>query len=705
LEHIIFHDYQMTSLSPQHIVDHTTTSVSVVVDDDDAALPAASSSSMWIPLRPDGTEIIIPHWKKHTSAEVLFSNTNLRSMVDPTTNNDAVSTTIHDLEPNNIASSISYNDPFDIPSSGSSSEQVPVPSSLPNEPSPPPPANGRSLRLLQQEQEQQELAQEHQRMIRTMEETGYLTEMHNQIGGHDHYYCGNHSSHNDINSNSNNSIKVLYPLHNRSRQSIFLDSTLHNEYNSTTNQTILVVQLYDPPYTVLALCINGQIQYMIPDPTSPPQLVNATSNPLASSIHPNDHRIMNCITFRSVVYEMMTHIPMCSVKIEPSYILIVNSFPSIIKKQICNKHNRNTNRMVGYGILQQLLQYYTSSIYKIILVEEDPILYEIYTQYFNPMMRDDDRITVVHTNPLLVNEENDNDANNISSNCIISNRYHVIFLVEDDPVVMDDDDTTTRSLRDQYRTSIFRALVPNGGVACFLTRPINLQSQPANDTDDDSRIIMKYEYAAIPTMSYNDHFINPSNVLILQLCIRSNNMRRHETKENTTDPFTPMTNDQTAIMNPEPITCHIPIRRVPGSSSVGTTAFPLLNWYSSATHVAAFTLPPIIQRQLFPLCDDNNGTNDPSHNTIPMFAPTSLSSSREVKTSTSTTSTHPKRMTNERSSHQNSDDDTSEENANTTTCQPQHIRLGCIGDNIHHWIQRHIAKVTTNSKFVSIPPS
>ena len=456
-----------------------------------------------------------------------------------------------------------------------------------------------------------------------------------------------------------------------SRQSMVHVSTTDNTYHSS----ILVVKLYDPPNTVWALCVDGRIQYVVPY-----QSYHDKSPPHVSSIMDNG-------TFHSSLYEMMTHIPMCSVQMEPSYLLILNTRRTSSLRKLSTTTGtgyRNSNGMVGYGIVHQLLQYYTSSIYKIIFVEEDPVLYDIYIKYMDTksIFRQEERITVLHTNPLSVN-----------STDVISSRYHVIFVIDDDIDVAEnrsahqicnesstvDEDISSPKLlsRDRYRSNIYRALVPNGGVACFLTSPNNvLRSQSNSKNNFHSTIPMQFEYAAVPNHSsrsmWDGNVTNGSDVTLLQLCIRLTN-RETTIHSNTT--FRTKSNIST-------LSCRRPIRP-PVSSAITKVAapFPPLNWYSSETHVSAFTLPPMVQRQLFPFCGDTNNASEQ----LPTM---------EQATLLSDDATHPVPIPKTTLSK-----DTHAAVATDTRCHPQD-QFGCIGENVHRFIQRYFPRVA--AKFVPL---
>ena len=179
--------------------------------------------------------------------------------------------------------------------------------------------------------------------------------------------------------------------------------------------------------------------------------------------------------------------------------------------------------------------------------------------------------------------------------------------------------------------------------------------------------------------------------MLLQLCIRLN------TVENVAaiDPLAATMNDDRNMVESEP-TCRVPIR----SPRSVTNASPPLQWYSSATHVAAFALPPLLQRQLFPLCEDDNTNENLFSNGI-VNAP-SPSLSNDERASRRATTTHPADSTSSYKTYNGTDkEDTSTTTANTTRCQPQK-QLGCFGNSIHRWIQRHFSSGT--STFISVPP-
>ena len=567
------------------------------------------SSSPWIPL--DGTE----------PPNVPWNGPNLRTMVHD--DNDLSVEQHHTIHPDDTRNQTNHT---------TDDDQVdPLVHNFDDCDALSPPAHDPLAVQLEEEDGNEIMIRDgHAMMLRAMEETGYFTE---------EYPVG------DDNTSTTSVKKVLYPLRDLSvrRSGILATFVSHTNTGSSTS-IVLVLQLYDPPYTVLALCFDDRIQYAIPyhDPLSP------------SPAHQQGPSIQ--LTCRAIpIYEMMTHIPMCSVKCEPSYILIWNATVSRRTGNQRRQRQRNSNhRMTGYGIVQQLLRYYASSIYKIVLVEEDPAIYDIYKSYFdtNPVVREEERVTVVHHPPF------DDPQNDVSS---LEGRYHVIFVIDDhDPV---DDNTLvnvnavavdrveinlpssshaqpTPPLRDSYRHCIYRALVPNGGVACFLTRPNNVN-------ENDSTVPMKYEYAALPTVALTSI---ESSETILQLCIRWTN--HHDTA---------------AVDAP---TCRRPIRTPTTSSTLDTTP---LHWYSSDTHVSAFTLPPMIQRQLFPkttTCTTTAPVQEMSEQTPTM----------------PTTRATPSGL-----------DDVKIENDDTTTCRP----FGGIGENVHRWIQRHWSNVTT--KFALIP--
>jgi hypothetical protein len=227
--------------------------------------------------------------------------------------------------------------------------------------------------------------------------------------------------------------------------------------------------------------------------------------------------------------------------------------------------------------------------------------------------------------------------------------------------------------RDQYRANIYRALVPNGGVACFLTNASNVLHSQSNHMNN-KMTPMKFEYAALPTIPsrsiWNESATNQSDMTLLQLCIRLNN---HE----TTMPFNNTTTNAVS-RNVDVPTCRVPIRQPEVSATAAA-----LNWYSNETHVSAFTLPPLIQRQLFSCRDDKK---DPSN--VPIVERLAVLRSCDANA-------HPIPMANSTFS----DDHNA---AHDIVCQPQVPFFGCIGENVHRFVQKLFSNVSTN--FVSVPP-
>jgi hypothetical protein len=550
--------------------------------------------------------------------------------------------------------------------------------------------------------QQQHQHQHQQRLIRTMEQTGWYTE-------EDFLYTTSTHTSSLISSPSSPSppqgilqlqypTKRSYPLHNlSSRQSILLTTS------TAYNPSIVVVRLYDAPYTLLALHIDGCIQYVTPEqqqskeqripskpPTSPPKPKPPPSQPL---------------------YEMMTHIPMCSVTMEASYILILNatSHPNCV-----NDGSNKPNCMTGYGIVQQLLYYYYRTTYKIIFVEEDPILYQLYIQYFDahhPQQQQqqqqqqqrifqDARITVVHANPFSYMDTNHE-----------MNRYHVIYATDDSllqtslldttnhpeqvycpSVSIKNDNTGPSNDSDthcRYRTNIYQALVP-GGVACIYTNPIT--ALKCSNFENNEDIPMKVEYAMVPTVSssfictsYNNHNA------ILQLCTRlqvsnivASNNSTTPTRTNPTDSVLKVPTCTRPIRSPSSCTVHNTGTQTSGSPQL------VLDWYSNETHRSAFVLPPFLQRQLS-VCtvnphDHRSTTNtDGTHDASIGSMNTESVVGREVVNESVNADMHADiRFSNGNKNRPNNVQDTTED---TIHClHPQ--SFGCFGQTIHRRLQQ-----------------
>jgi hypothetical protein len=228
--------------------------------------------------------------------------------------------------------------------------------------------------------------------------------------------------------------------------------------------------------------------------------------------------------------EMMTHIPMCSVAPEPSYVLILNTRPTAARAT-----GRNDTLLMGYAILQQLLQGYHSLLYKVIFVEKDTTIWQVWEEFWDAGLFNDDRVQVVHTNP-----------HTYLQDCV-PGRFQVVFVTHD----FSEEDAVVKTHTDPW-TMVQHSLVP-GGLACTLISDHSLLTHHEVATMDPWCTI---EYARLPSL-------HPTRLL-----------RLHRRKTTTT------------ALQP---TCQIPLRQPILSPNV------TLLEYSAATHRAAFVLPPCLQ--------------------------------------------------------------------------------------------------------------
>jgi hypothetical protein len=312
-------------------------------------------------------------------------------------------------------------------------------------------------------------------------------------------------------------------------------------------------------------------------------------------------------------YEMMTHLPMCSVQVEPSYILILNT----------DTRGGTNTVMTGYGILQQLLTCYPALLYKIVVVEHDPVVVQVWNDYFQNdhsgnMGLDDARVTVILSNP---NTYLYDHADTIQG------RYHVIFITNDlydchyDDVsqqVSHHDTTTTTSLDSthhavDHRTMLHQALVP-GGVACMCTTGTATDD---DTTTDHSSMWSNYnttatnhqstiEYAKFPTTTTIQ---DGGSHMLLRLYIRESNVMDHGRS-----------------------TCRIPVRQplLPNNNNYNSDNDHSLYWYSSEIHPTAFILPPYLLYNLHGRSTVETGLHAEMKHTHRNQDPQSLSSQRNT---------------------------------------------------------------------------
>jgi hypothetical protein len=231
--------------------------------------------------------------------------------------------------------------------------------------------------------------------------------------------------------------------------------------------------------------------------------------------------------FPLALTEMMTHIPVCSVVPEPSNVLILNTCT-----QTAAMAERNDTRLLGYAILQQLLQCYQSILYRVVFVEEDPLILQVWKEFWDEELFRDACIEVVHANPLTYLQDS------------VPGRYQVIFVTHD----FSEEDASDETRTDPW-AMVHQSLVP-GGVACTLISNPSLHY--LKDATDPPCTI---EYARLP-------YLHPTSLL-----------RVHIRESTSSQP-----------------TCRFPVRQPILSRDAQ------LQEYSNATHRAAFILPPCLQR-------------------------------------------------------------------------------------------------------------
>ena len=254
------------------------------------------------------------------------------------------------------------------------------------------------------------------------------------------------------------------------------------------------------------------------------------------------------------LYEFMSHIPMCSVRPEPFYILILNTRPNATTTTTLGA--RNDTLLMGYAILQHLIQGYKSILYKVVFVEEDPLILQVWQTFWQDHasssssgVLQDDCVEVVTANP----------RSFLQNGPPSRQRYQVIFVTHD----FHDDDKADPTTDDPWNM-VHQSLVPGGVAACPLSLDPGSTKQAERQVSDPSWTI---EYAQLP-----GSFLHPTSRL-LRLHIRDST--------NGTPPL------------PEvPATCRIPVRQ-PIRTDDAVTGRP--EFYSPATHRTAFVLPPCLQ--------------------------------------------------------------------------------------------------------------